>query len=82
MNTLIVYDTTGYIIYQAAGNVREPVGIPFLWIEVPEGKRVVSIDVSGEVPVPVFEDIPKSEVERLQEQVDALNIAMAEILGA
>lgn len=81
MNTLIIYDETGYILLQMRGSVREPVGIPFMWVKVPEGKRVASIDVSGETHTPVFEDLPKSEVELLQEQVNDLNIAMAAILG-
>lgn len=81
MNTLIIYDGIGYIIYQAMGNIREPIGIPFLWVEIPEGKRIVSIDVSGDTHIPVFEDLPKSEVKLLQEQVDDLNMAMAALMG-
>ena len=79
MNTLIIYDSTGYIIFQASGSVREPIGIPFLWVEIPAGKRVVSVDMATNTPI--FEDLPKSNAQLLQEQVDALNIAMAEILG-
>lgn len=81
MNTLIIYDSTGYIISQMSGSVREPVGIPFLWVEIPQGKRIVSIDVSGETHTPVFEDLPKSEVQLLQEQVNDLNVAMAALMG-
>lgn len=81
MNTLIIYDLTGYIISQMSGSVREPVGIPFLWVEIPQGKRIVSIDVSGETHTPVFEDLPKSEVQLLQEQVNDLNVAMAALMG-
>lgn len=81
MNTLIIYDETGYIIYQATGNVREPVGIPFMWVEIPEGKRIVSIDASTETHAPVFEDSTKTEVQLLQEQVNDLNIAMAALMG-
>lgn len=81
MNTLIIYDGTGYVIYQASGNVREPIGVPFMWVEIPEGKHIVSVDVSGETHVPVFEDLPKSEVQLLQEQVNDLNMAMAALMG-
>ncbi|NMA66270.1 MAG: hypothetical protein GX957_08535 [Clostridiaceae bacterium] len=82
MNSLIIYDQTGFIISQKQGtNLREPIGIPFIWVEVPQGKYVTSIDVSGETHVPVFEDLPKSEVQELKEQVADLNIAMASILG-
>jgi hypothetical protein len=81
MKTLIIYDSTGYIIFQGQGDLREPQGIPFLWVDVLEGKYVQSIDVSGTTHKPVFTDIPKSEVELLKEQVDSLNIAMANIMG-
>ena len=81
MDTLIIYDETGYIILQMSGSVREPVGIPFLWVEIPQGKRIVSMDVSGETHTPVFEDLPKSEVQLLQEQVNDLNVAMAALMG-
>lgn len=81
MNTLIIYDSTGYIIYQATGSVREPVGIPFMWVEIPEGKQAVSVDISGETHIPIFEDLPKSETQLLQDQVNDLNIAMAALMG-
>lgn len=67
MNTLVIYDSTGYIISQMAGNIREPVGIPFMWVEIPEGKRLVNIDTTRAEHEAVFEDIPKSEIEKLQE---------------
>ncbi|MBE5965431.1 MAG: hypothetical protein E7255_00385 [Lachnospiraceae bacterium] len=79
MQTLIIYDATGYIISQMSGDVREPVGIPFLWIEIPEGKRVVSVD--PETGTPVYEDLPVPEIQQLKDQIDALNIAMAQMLG-
>lgn len=81
MNTLIIYDNTGYIIFQGQGALREPVGIPFMWVEIPQGKHIESIDVSVTPNVPVFSDLPKTEVQLLKEQVDSLNIAMAQILG-
>jgi len=81
MNTLIIYDEIGYIIYRAKGNVREPIGIPFMWVEVPDGKHIARVDVSGETHIPVFEDLPKSEVQLLQEQVNDLNMAMAALMG-
>jgi hypothetical protein len=67
--TLIIYDAEGYIVSQMDGNVREPVGIPFMWIEIPEGKRLVGIDTSKEEHEPIFEDLPKSEVEQLKERL-------------
>lgn len=75
MQTLIIYDEEGYILDQRAGNgLREPIGVPFLWIEVPAGKRLKNIDVSGEEHIPVFEELPKPETQKLQELVDQLII--------
>jgi hypothetical protein len=81
MHTLIIYDNQGYIFFQGQGNLREPQGIPFLWVDIPEGKYVKSVDVSTSTHKPVFAYISKSEVELLKEQVDSLNIAMANLMG-
>lgn len=67
METLIIYDSTGYIISQMSGDVREPVGIPFMWAEIPEGKRVIAIDVTKNPHEPILEDYPKTDTEKLQE---------------
>ena len=84
MDSLIIYDETGYIIYQSMGSVREPVGLPFIWVEIPEGKRIVSIDLSVTPNTPIFEDLPKSEMLLLQEQnlilMDALATTFEEVL--
>lgn len=81
MRTLIIYDTTGRIIYQASGDVLEPTGIPFIWVDKPQGKYITSIDVSKEEHKPVYVDYPKLKEDLLQEQVDALNIAIAQMMG-
>ena len=46
--------------------------------EIPEGKYLVKVDTSGDVPKPLFEDIPKSEIEQ---RLEALELGMAEYLG-
>ena len=69
MQTLIIYDSEGIIISQMGGDVREPVGVPFLWAEVPQGKYIVSIDVSGEEHIPIFTEHQKSEMEVLDEKL-------------
>ena len=79
MHALIIYDQTGYIISQLSGSVREPVGIPFMWVEVPEGKYVKSIDVSGETHVPIFENLAKSEIDKLRDADLEIKLALAEL---
>lgn len=75
MKTLVIYDKTGFILSQMQGSdLREPVGIPFMWIEIPLGKILKSIDVSGTEHKPAYEDLPKPENQKLQELVDQLII--------
>jgi hypothetical protein len=77
MQTLIIYDSEGYIISQMSGDVREPIGIPFIWVEVPEGKRIVSVD--PETDTPVYEDLPVPEIEILKEQIATQEQAILEL---
>lgn len=57
MKTLVIYDITGHIIQQNSGNVYKPQGIPFLEIEIPEGKILKSINTTKEPHEPVYRDI-------------------------
>ena len=80
MITRIIYDTTGQIISQMQGSdLYTPVGIPYLDIEISEGKYVTGIDISVTPNVAVFEDLPKSEVQKLQEENTQIKLALAEL---
>ena len=73
MKTLIIYDNTGKIFYQASGSVTEPTGLPFLWEEIPTGKYAESVDVTDpKTPIAVLVDLPISENERLRADIDYL----------
>ena len=81
MNTLLIYDSTGYIIAQMSGSVREPIGIPFIWVEIPTGKQLkitdgIGVDTSITPNVAILEDIPKTELELLQESNTSLASSM------
>ena len=67
---LVVHDTNGRILAMLGGNPlpEEPVGVPFKWVEIPEGKILTSIDV--ELEKAVFQDIPPSDVEKLRTDLD------------
>ena len=72
--TLIIYDTTGYIIQQITGSYRVPEGIPYLEIDMDnyKGKIIDKIDVSVTPNVPVFMDLPKTELELATEKISNL----------
>ena len=73
MQTLVIYDNTGFIISQMQGNnLREPVGVPFLILnETPAGKYLTRIDVTKTPNVPVYEDVPNPN-ETLEQQISNL----------
>lgn len=85
MNTLIIYDNTGYIIDINSGqpSPREPQGIPFIWSIIPEGKRLVAgigVDVTVTPNIAILENIPKTieaiNTERITSTEDAINAIM------
>ena len=78
MQTLVIYDNTGKIYYQATGDVQEPVGLKFIKVQIPEGKRIISVDTSKNPNVPVYEDIPKTDTDNLKETVANLTKQLAD----
>lgn len=77
MKTLIIYDSQGYIISNITGSYRVPAGVPFLEVEIPEDKRIATVnglgvDVSVTPHKVILEDIPKSEIEALKEDATAV----------
>ncbi|ACD24770.1 hypothetical protein FDE76_15690 [Clostridium botulinum] len=68
MKTLIVYDSTGREIFSQGGFSYEPVGeIKALKTDIPENKILKGVDVkTGEA---ILEDVPKSQMELLQEEL-------------
>lgn len=86
MLTLIIYDDTGYMLSDMSGGTREPQGIPFLWVEIPDGKRIkrpdngICVDVSVTPNVAILEDIPKTVEEVNTERVSAAEDAINMIL--
>lgn len=79
MKTTIIYDNTGYIISVVSGEPTpyQPSGIPFLNIEIPEGKRLkivngVGVDTSVTPHQVILEDIPPTEIDVLKEDTSTL----------
>lgn len=89
MRILIIHDNEGVILSTRDGDqVREPIGVPFIWADIPDGKRLkvnengIGVDVSVTPHVPILEDIPKTETELLKEEVGTLKQTNAELTAA
>ena len=75
--TLVVYDSTGYILQQITGSYRVPQGIPFIEVEIPVGKQLkitdgIGVDVSVTPHQFILEDIPPTEIDVLKEDTSAV----------
>lgn len=75
--TLIIYDETGCVIQQITGSYRVPQGIPYLEVDIPEGKQLkitegIGVDVSVIPHQVILENIPPTEVDVLKTQVSDL----------
>ncbi len=69
MKTLIIYDNTGTIRMTQAGDITPPESVAMAVVDVPDGKYPASVDpVTGEV---ILEDIPKTEMEKRLEALEA-----------
>lgn len=83
MKTLIIYDNEGYIISTRQGqpSPRVPVGVPYLEVEIPEGKRIkitdgIGVDVTKTPHQAILEDIPPTETEILKQEVQTMQEAI------
>lgn len=83
MKTLIIYDNEGYILSTRQGqpSPREPIGVPFLNVVIPDGKRIkitdgIGVNTTTSPHEVILEDIPPSEVDILR---DDLNGAIMEL---
>lgn len=85
MITLIVYGNTGFILSITSGktDLREPIGVPFMKVEISNGKRMkitdgIGVDVSKTPHEVILEDIPPSEIDQLKQTVaDLTEIVLA-----
>ena len=82
--TLIIYDELGYIlsIRQGEPAPRTPLGVPFLWAEIPQGKQLkitdgIGVDVSATPHQAILEDTPKSETEILGQGLTEATMVIA-----
>ncbi|NRT78106.1 hypothetical protein [Clostridium beijerinckii] len=81
MKGLIIYDDLNNVFVQMTGtDFKIPEGeLHSLVVEVPDGKTLSGLDTSASPPVAIIQDVPKTDIEKLQEQVASLTQANAEL---
>lgn len=80
MKTLIIYDNTGYVYLTQSGTYNIPQGgIQYLETEVPDGKSLKSMDTSKIPNLPIFDDIPKTDLEKTQDQLLETQAQLADL---
>lgn len=87
--TLIVHDNAGFILSVRSGEPapKEPVGVPCLWTEIPQGMQLkitdgIGVDVSVTPHQVLLEPIPPTEIDLLKQENTQLSIALAELAQA
>lgn len=87
MKTLIVYDNEGFILSQMQGQPapRDPIGVPFLNVVIPEGKRIkttdgIGVDVTVTPHEVILEDIPPSEIDLIRIEAAQTNAEMIQLI--
>lgn len=68
--TLIIYDLKGTIFYTVSGFYNIPEGLPFIEVEIPDGKYPKSIN--AETQEVIYEDLPVDKTERFDSRISAL----------
>lgn len=81
MKKLLVYDSTGFIFTELDGDYKIPTGLPYIEVEVPEGKRIkkvdgIGVDTSITPHEVILEDIPPTETDILKKQIADLQYTL------
>ena len=64
---LIIYDSTGKIWSITYGDTTPPVGVPYVWCDIPPGAIIDHVDVAtGTV---IFTELPETDLGKLQQQM-------------
>lgn len=88
MKTLITYDEEGYIISTRQGqpSPRKPVGVPYLEVEIPEGKQIkvtdgMGVDVTKTPHEVILEDIPPTETDLLRKDLNEAIVELSTLIS-
>jgi len=76
MRALVIYDSTGKIYYIGYGDTVVPKGLQYCFIDIPEGKQLISINPTNQQPI--FVDV--GSIDNLNQQVKSLNEVVDNLL--
>ena len=76
---LIIHDSTGKVYFAGTGFPAPTGTLSCLETEVPDGKYFDGVDTSVDPPQPIFKDIPKTETEKLKEEIELLKGSIMEM---
>lgn len=80
MQTLLIYDETGFIYVQMSGDFREPQGLKYIITTIPDGQMIDRIKLDPKGDSVVFKAIPKTNLQLMQEQLETVQGALDSIL--
>lgn len=83
METLIIYDNSGYVLMQQTGAFRTPEGgVNYIITKIPSGMKVGGVNVETKEPIleemePTENEILKKEIEKLKSDIADLTLEVA-----
>lgn len=80
MNTaLVIYDLTGKILAVYFGETNVPQGVPYLFVDVPDGESVLRVDLTDtDNPTAVLSGNTKTDLTKLREEMDRISTKVDE----
>ena len=80
MNTaLVIYDLTGKVLAVYFGETNAPQGVPYLFVDIPEGESIVRVDLSDpKNPVAVLSGENKTDLTKIQEELERITTKVDE----
>ena len=81
MRALVIYDLSGHVWNVVYGADDAPEGLLYLWVDIPSGTNIVSVDVSDmSNPQPVFSYIEKNtDIKILQDKLVEIERKLTEV---
>lgn len=76
MKALVIYDNDGTIYYIGYGDTSEPKGLKYKYVEIPEGKQLMSMDPKTDQPI----FVETSSIESLRKDLSDVNMILDDLI--